>query len=298
MSKRWGFTLLELLVVIAIIAILIGLLLPAVQKVREAANRLKCQNNLKQLSLALHNYHDAQTRFPSWRWFNESLEYIEQQSGTQAGERMRIAECPSDPRSSSAKFTGGYGKTGRGLTWYVATDTRDPAFNAPSEVLFRDEGILTNGTILKRPPGVRMTEVLDGLSNTLLLAERPPSPDLYWGWWNPGDYEVRSPVYRVRWFYPQSDYETGGSIPPPGTPATPNATVCPRPCIFGPGRVNNYCSFNTVWSMHNGGANFAFGDGSVRFLTFGVNGASSAPGVSILEAMASRAGGEVFSAAP
>jgi len=298
MSKRWGFTLLELLVVIAIIAILIGLLLPAVQKVREAANRLKCQNNLKQLSLALHNYHDAQTRFPSWRWFNESLEYIEQQSGTQAGERMRIAECPSDPRSSSAKFTGGYGKTGRGLTWYVATDTRDPAFNAPSEVLFRDEGILTNGTILKRPPGVRMTEVLDGLSNTLLLAERPPSPDLYWGWWNPGDYEVRSPVYRVRWFYPQSDYETGGSIPPPGTPATPNATVCPRPCIFGPGRVNNYCSFNTVWSMHNGGANFAFGDGSVRFLTFGVNGASSAPGVSILEAMASRAGGEVFPAAP
>ena len=298
MSKRWGFTLLELLVVIAIIAILIGLLLPAVQKVREAANRLKCQNNLKQLSLALHNYHDAQTHFPGWRWFNESLEYIEQQSNTLAGERMRIAECPSDPRSSSAKFTGGYGKTGRGLTWYVATDTRDPAFNAPSEVLFRDEGILTNGTILKRPPGVRMTEVLDGLSNTLLLAERPPSPDLYWGWWNPGDYEVRSPVYRVRWFYPQSDYETGGSIPPPGTPATPNATVCPRPCIFGPGRVNNYCSFNTVWSMHNGGANFAFGDGSVRFLTFGVNGASSAPGVSILEAMASRAGGEVFSAAP
>jgi prepilin-type N-terminal cleavage/methylation domain-containing protein/prepilin-type processing-associated H-X9-DG protein len=293
--RRAAFTLLELLVVIAIIAILIGLLLPAVQKVREAASRAKCLNNMKQLNLALHNFHSTNERFPAWRWFRESLEFIEQQQDQSAGGRIRIAECPSDPRANGTKFEGGFGKTGRGLTWYVATDTRNPAFNVSSEILFRDEGVLVNGTILRRPPGISAKQITDGMSNTLILAERPPSPDLYWGWWNAGDYDVRTAVYRTNWFYPQSNYETGGSLPPPSAPAATDAYVCPRPSRFAAGRINDYCAFNTVWSLHSGGANFAFADGSIRFLTYRINDSSSISGVSILEALASRAGGEVAS---
>jgi prepilin-type N-terminal cleavage/methylation domain-containing protein/prepilin-type processing-associated H-X9-DG protein len=210
-ALRRAFTLIELLVVIAIIAILIGLLLPAVQKVREAANRMKCSNNLKQLGLAAHNYHDVNDSFPpaftqdripppsgafqGHSVFYFLLPFIEQDNlyksmdfnvplnnrvnnpnGGRAATVVQTYLCPSDPLPKQAI---GWPETGTPTEYYAGTSYRAnggsrPVFATSST---NDGVFMATGTAARKAasaPGgsvTRFADITDGTSNTILFGE-------------------------------------------------------------------------------------------------------------------------------
>jgi prepilin-type N-terminal cleavage/methylation domain-containing protein len=207
--QRPAFTLIELLVVIAIIGVLIGLLLPAVQKVREAANRMRCKNNLKQIGLALHGYHDAHGVFPpgyasnapdsdgtgpGWGWASFVLPNLEQdnlyrlidfklpvthaQHAAVRDASVRFLRCPSDTRQDpirAADFTNAAGLTGNlARSNYVACYGNSPFLGedatVPSDHLVVS-GISGKG-MFYRNSQTRIADVTDGLSNTLMVGER------------------------------------------------------------------------------------------------------------------------------
>jgi prepilin-type N-terminal cleavage/methylation domain-containing protein/prepilin-type processing-associated H-X9-DG protein len=279
--KRRAFTLIELLVVIAIIAILIGLLMPAVQKVREAAARTQCANNLKQIGLALHNYHDTYRGFPQaydralpWNqpdnanrksWMTLILPFIEQQNVQNQGIAgyqatvVTIYGCPSDPL---ARQIGTFpGLAPGALTDYLAVEGSINPFNP---AVLWGFGLATDG-ILYGGSRTRFTEIMDGSSNTLMVGERPPAASKTWGWWTWGPLD--------------SSMAVQGAAP------DPHGNFCPLPQLYSPGLPNRECDALHYWSYHPGGANWLLGDGSVRFIAY-----SARPQ---LPALATRAGGEV-----
>jgi prepilin-type N-terminal cleavage/methylation domain-containing protein/prepilin-type processing-associated H-X9-DG protein len=288
---RRGFTLIELLIVIGIIAVLVGLLLPAVQRVRNAADMTRCKNNLRQLGLACLNFQADRGYFPrctvrprgttpvdgqpdgnlsNWgsgtyeSWIREVLVYIEQPNA-RVQDAVRGLGCPFDPRRTD------YAHPAYGFTWYVGVYP-DPATESA--------GILVDDSKLKGPRRITPGAVTDGASNTFLLAERPPPADGQWGWWDSACciQDTISPVRGDR-----KVYSSG-----------PNGN-CPVPAVYGPGDMTDNCSFNAVWAFHGSGGNFVMGDGSVRTISFEA-GNRPIGGTTLLEALASRSGGEIVAA--
>jgi prepilin-type N-terminal cleavage/methylation domain-containing protein len=277
--RRRAFTLIELLVVIAIIAVLMGLLLPAVQKVREAASRMTCANNLKQIGLALYQFEGAYQTFPSQAatppnqigWMVAILPYIEQEQvyqffqannwdSTLGGVKpVKTYYCPSDPQSYPIiLITSHSGDVG---TDYVGVAGVD----------------YTDGLGIINPKGaVRVGQISDGTTNTIMVGERPPQDATGWGRYaalTSGSTSAARPTTPL--------FNTAGTTPPTNN-------ECPPPPYFfgsGPLSVYNLCSINQMWSNHSGGANFIIADGSVRFIGYDA--------ALIMPALATYAGGEV-----
>lgn len=294
-----GFTLIELLVVVAIIAVLIALLLPAAQKVREASNRVQCLNNLKQIALALHGYHDVYMTFPhaydaralfidpsrtpetpsrnrfilTKSWATLILPFIEQQNldnggyASYHGHHLPIYACPSDQRAIGF-YNGNRGFGTQGLTDYLAV-TGTMTFRGNPDVPWgrpRCDGVMYESS------RTRIADITDGTSNTLLVGERPPSPDLFWGWWTWSAFDASLGVRDTFAVY--------------ATAGMDSQVLCQSlfPENYRP-NGDNYCDTHHFWSAHPGGGNWLFADGSVRFLPYRSN--------AVVPALATRNGGEV-----
>jgi prepilin-type N-terminal cleavage/methylation domain-containing protein len=297
---RRGFTLIELLVVIAIIAVLIALLLPAVQQAREAARRSQCKNNLKQVGLALHNYHDTFGTLPigcrtdsagQWgqSWWVAVLPYIDQaplynlwnhsvvssgytgQTALIDGKRIAVALCPSSPLPERTIGHNGGSTEAVALAHYTGISGAypDPTGRVATATMYSD-GMFTTGGVLFFNSRISIRDITDGTTNTMLVGEQ-------------SDFLIDPSGGKVSNIssYPHGMWmgSPGGTERPFNTTTvrfTPGYKIseaigndkdgCPNTGVCG-----NMGSNNPVQSAHVGGAHILLGDGGVRFVSANIN---------------------------
>jgi prepilin-type processing-associated H-X9-DG protein len=293
---RRGISLVEVLVVLGVLGVLVGMILPAVQASRRAAARVECQNHLRQIAIASHHRAESSGRLPPYiqlgkqvgsrtkvyTWCLLLTPYIEQeQLWVEADRALENAPAYQSPPH-----------TGLSTVLKVYTCPADGRLNAPiddgrfnvaygSFVSILGDRESRNGPILPGimsaplgSTGTRPLEVTDGLSQTVMFGESPPPGRLLAGSWYSDDLPPDLISMQFLWRF-------GCYMAVRGY----GSSSCRGPFQFGPGRLDNMCDSHHLWSLHPGGANFAFADGRVRFLSYSA--------ADILPALATRAGGEV-----